>query len=59
MVKLDVAKISEFKVHEHNLLFKKASVSPSVDVQIFISVLTAIDVVNSLSSAYFWRENPR
>lgn len=49
----------KLKSHEHNLLFKKASVSPSVDVQIFISVLTAIDVVNSLSSAYFWRENPR
>lgn len=44
---------------KYKLLFKKASVSPSVDVQIFISVLTAIDVVNSLSSAYFWRENPR
>lgn len=55
MVKFDVVKISELKVKcmKYKLLFKKARVSPSVDVQIFIRVLTAIDVVKSLSSAYF------
>lgn len=44
---------------KYKLLFKKVSVLFFVDVQIFISVLMVIDVVNSLFFVYFWKKNLR